>query len=269
MHIGQKTVLITGASSGIGQAVAQRMADAGHVVYGTSRSERQVDGVIMLKMDVRSEVDVEAGIQRILSETGRLDILVANAGIGIAGSLEDTTIEEARMQFEINFFGSLRIIRAVLPSMRMQGDGAIIAISSIAGHLAIPFQSGYSASKFALEASMEALRSEVAPFGIRVCLVEPGDTKTGFTGARILAAGAEAGSSPYAGRMMRSIAKMAHDEQHGASPDKVAKVVMQTALSPNPPVRVAVGLSYKTILFLKRLLPNRLVAAILRSLYAS
>ncbi len=279
MQAEQKTIFITGASSGIGLATARMMAKAGHAVYGTSRSGmfpeshssagHAPNGFTLLKMDVCRDEEMEGCLHRILQETGKIDVLIVNAGTGIAGSVEDTSIEEARSQFETNYFGALRVVRAVLPVMRLQGGGSIVAVSSVAGVLSIPFQSGYSASKFALEASMEALRSEVGPFGIRVCLVEPGDTKTGFTGARTLAAGAAAGSSPYSDRLLRSVNRMARDEQNGASPDKVAKAICQAAFSANPPVRIAVGLDYRFLLFLKRLLPHRVLTFAMRWMYAS
>lgn len=265
---GKKVVLITGASSGIGLATAKMAAAAGHVVYGTSRSVKTVEGIRMLKMDVCLDSEVDAGIGRILSEQGRLDILIGNAGSGIAGSVEDTGIEESKNQFEVNYFGAMRIVCKVLPIMRRQGSGSIVSVSSVAGVLAIPFQSGYSATKFALESTMEALRSEVAPFGIRISLVEPGDTQTGFTGARTLAAAARTNKA-YAERLTRSVKRMAHDEQQGATPEKVAKVICRVAFSKNPPVRTAVGLDYKMILFLKRLLPDRLLVYVLRMMYAS
>lgn len=264
----KKIVLITGASSGIGHATASLISAAGHIVYGTSRSEKTVEGIRMLKMDVCLDTEVDAVIRQIIREQGRLDILICNAGSGIAGSVEDTGIEEAKLQFETNYFGALRVMRAVLPIMRQQGFGSIITVSSVAGILAIPFQSSYSSSKFALESTMEALRSEVAPFGIRVGLVEPGDTRTGFTGSRVLAVAAQTNNA-YSEQLTRSVKRMAHDEQHGATPEKVAAVICRIAFSKNPPVRIAVGFDYKLILFLKRLVPDRLLVFALRLMYAS
>ncbi len=265
---GKKVVLITGASSGIGLATAKLAAAAGHVVYGTSRSIKSVEGIRMLKMDVCQDSEVDAGIGQIMREQGRLDVLIGNAGSGIAGSVEDTGIDEAKSQFEVNYFGALRVLCKVLPIMRRQGSGSIVTVSSVAGMLAIPFQSGYSATKFALESTLEALRSEVAPFGIRVSLVEPGDTRTGFTGARTLTVAAQSNKA-YAERLTRSVKRMAHDEQHGATPEKVARVICRVAFSKYPPVRTAVGLDYKLILLMKRLLPDRLLVHVLRMMYAS
>jgi len=182
-------VLITGASSGIGKAAAEYLMKNGYKVYGTSRKE-QADctyegssgGFIkMLKLDVCSEESIEKAVNCIMKEEGRINILINCAGFGIAGSVEDTSIDEAYKQFDTNFFGVLRMCRSILPIMRAQKKGLIINVSSIAGLISIPYQSMYSASKFAIEAATEALRCEVKPFGINVSLVEPGDTKTGFT----------------------------------------------------------------------------------------
>ena len=266
----KRIVLVTGASSGIGLATAKRFAAAGHIVYGTSRRKQDTEGIRMLTMDVCSDEQVRAGVRQILSEQGRLDILVSNAGLGIAGSVEDTTVEEAKAQFDTNYFGALRVIREVLPIMRDQRSGSIIGVSSMAAPLAIPFQAGYSASKAALEATLTALRGEVGPFGIRVGCVLPGDTKTGFTDARrpVEATGAT-GSNVYRERLGRSIRRMEHDERNGVSPDKVAQTIVKTALSTNPPVRRAVGANYTLLLFARRLLPERLVTSLVNRLYAA
>ncbi len=266
----QRIVLVTGASSGIGRATAIRFAEAGHVVYGTSRRQMEVPGIRMLSMDVRSENDVMSGIGRIVSEQGRIDILILNAGMGIAGAIEDTSIGEAQAQFDTNYFGALRVIRAALPILRAQRSGSIIGVSSVAAPLAIPFQAGYSATKAALEATLTALRGEVGPFGIRVSSVQPGDTKTGFTDARRPAqAAAPSAANAYRERFERSIRRMERDERNGVSPDKVAKAIVKTALSPNPPVRRTVGAGYTLLLFMRNLLPERLVTFLVNRLYAA
>lgn len=261
-------VLVTGASSGIGRAVAQRFARAGHIVYGTSRFPRTLDGINMLCMDVRDETSVTTAIQQIQQTHGRLDIVVANAGTGIAGSVEETTLSEAQAQFDTNYFGTLRTIRAVLPLMRNQGGGRIIGVSSVAAALSIPFQAGYSATKAAMEATLAAMRGEVGPFGIKVSVVEPGDTKTGFTDAR-RRAHHDGVDSPYHQRLSRSLAKMEKDERNGVSPDKVAEVIYRVSKKKQPPVRVAVGADYRLLLLLRRLLPDRLVQWILERMYAA
>lgn len=263
----KQVVLITGASSGIGRATAIAFAEKGHVVYGTSRSACGVAGVSMLRMDVREETSVGNAVTRILSEEGRLDILVANAGTGIAGAVEETDMDKAQRQFDTNYFGALRVIRAVLPGMRQRGSGCIVGVSSVAAQLPIPFQAGYSATKAALEATLAALREEVRPFGIRVSLVEPGDTRTGFTDARTRVEATSEGS-PYETRFIRSLNRMERDERNGVPPEKVARLIVRTALSARPPVRIAVGADYRLLLLLRRLLPDRLVQWLLGRMYA-
>lgn len=273
-------VLVTGASSGIGKATAEFLVKKGCRVYGTSRKaptkpkaghdavDAQSGGFLdLIGLDVTSEASMEEVIQTILAIEGRIDVLVSNAGNGIAGSLEDTTVEEAKWQFETNFFGAFRMIRGVLPVMRKQGGGRIIVVSSVAGAISIPYQAMYSASKFALEGLVEALRLETAPFGLKASLVLPGDTKTGFTSGRQVAQGAKA-EGPYSTMFKRSLARMEKDEMNGASPLLVAKTIHKVMQRRNPPVRVTVGIGYKAILFLKKLLPARIVELFVKLLYA-
>jgi len=274
-----QVVLLTGASSGIGKATAEWLMERGFRVYGTSRKAAAENAgrpdktsasggfVAMIPLDVTSEESVENAVRTVLEREGRIDVLVSNAGMGIAGSIEDTSLGEAQEQFDVNFFGTLRTIRHVLPVMRKQGRGRIIVVSSVAGLISIPFQSMYSASKYALEALVEALRHEVAPFGIKACLVEPGDTRTGFTSSRVIAEAAGE-DSPYYARFRKSLGRMEHDEQNGAPPEKVARAIHGMIMRKNPPIRRAVGPGYKTILFLKRLLPSRLVEKLVGMLYA-
>lgn len=279
MSENSQVVLLTGASSGIGRATARWLMKRGFHVYGTSRKasgigdgqpdERDASGgfIKMIPLDVTSQESAQSAVKAVLEREGRIDVLINNAGMGIAGSIEDTSMEEAKKQFETNFFGVLRMIRLVLPTMRKQGYGKIIVVSSVAGVISIPYQSMYSASKYALEALIEALRHEVAPFGIKACLVEPGDTRTGFTSSRIIAEAAGK-DSPYDSRFRRSLSRMEHDEQNGASPDDVARVICRMILKKKPPIRKTVGFGYKAILFLKRLLPSALVEKLVGKLYA-
>jgi len=273
-----KTVIITGASAGIGKATAELLMKKGFHVYGTSRKvtgnidvnaaeDAQSGGFIrMISLDVTSEDSVNTAVESIISKEGHIDILISNAGIGIAGSIEDVSLSEADLQFDVNFFGTLRMIKAVLPYMREQGYGKIIAISSVAGAISIPYQAHYSASKFAVEGLIEALRHEIAPFGIKACLVEPGDTRTDFTKSRIVAKKASE-DSPYYQRFKKSLARMEKDEQNGASPLEVANIIYKMITKKNPPVRVAVGFQYKLVLFLKRLLPARIQEKVIGILY--
>ena len=273
-----EVIIITGASAGIGKATAEYLMEKGFHVYGTSRKamgnideydadDPQSGGFIrMIPLDVTCEDSVKAAVEKIISKEGHVDILVSNAGTGIAGSVEDVSMSEASSQFDVNFFGTLRMIKAVLPYMRKQGFGKIIALSSVAGVISIPYQAHYSASKFAMEGLIEALRYEIAPFGIKACLVEPGDTKTDFTKSRILAEGAN-DNSPYNTRFIKSLSRMEKDEQNGSSPATVAAVIYKMIKKKNPPVRATVGLQYKLVLFLKRILPTHILEKVVGLLY--
>ena len=176
-----RVVLITGASSGIGKACADHLAKGGYRVYGTSRKPPSVAPFRMMQLDVTDDESVEGTVNELLKREGRIDVLVNNAGIAMAGAIEDTSVEEARTQLETNFFGAFRMCWVVVPTMRAQKYGYIVTISSIGGQIAIPFQGLYSASKFALEGLSESLRMEVRPFGIKVILIQPGDHRTALT----------------------------------------------------------------------------------------
>lgn len=272
-------VLITGASSGIGKAIGEALVKKGFKVYGTSRKEmtdnyteiispnNNCNGYMrLIQLDVCSEESIKKAVNLILAKEGHIDILVNNAGIGIAGSVEDTSVDESFKQFDTNFFGALRMCRKVIPIMRNNKRGLIINISSVAGLIAIPFQSMYSSSKYALEALTEALRIEVKPFGINVSMVEPGDTKTGFTEKRIYAAGANENSA-YKAKFEKSINAMVKSELNGPGPDKVVQAVIKIINRKNPPIRITAGFSYKVIVFLKRILPARFVSYVVSKIY--
>lgn len=271
-----QVVLVTGASSGIGQAIAEHLKNQGFRVYGTSRRTPSQAGerspgseggfVEMLQLDVCSDQSVSQAIAYILAKEGRLDVLINNAGFGIAGSVEDTSPEEAYQQFNTNFFGVHRMCRQVLPVMREQKNGLIINISSVAGLISIPFQSMYSASKYAVEGLTEALRIEAKPFGVNAVLVEPGDIKTGFTAQRQTVQAAET-NPVYRERFTKSVNAMVQSEVNGPPPDKVVQAVARLIAQRHPPIRVTVGWEYKAIVFLKRLLPSRLVAYVVAKLY--
>jgi short-subunit dehydrogenase len=276
-HYGD-VVLVTGASSGIGKATAEFLVKNGFKVYGTSRKvleEVAIDissstggGFFhMIQLDVRSEDSAKHAVEYVLQKEGHIDILINNAGFGIAGSVEDTSIEEAYSQMDTNFFGMLRMSKSVLPSMRKQKKGLIINVSSVAGVISIPYQSMYSASKYAIEAVTEALRMELKPFGVKAAMVEPGDTKTGFTDKRIYVA-ASKDSSAYKDRFEKSIKVMEVSETNGPTPEKVVvKAIAKIISRKNPPVRITAGFSYKLIVFLKRLLPSRFVEFVVSKLY--
>lgn len=272
-------VIITGASSGLGKAMAHKLVNMGYKVYGTSRSvqaEKYTEVIPsspsnpgflrMVQLDVCSDESVENAVKIIHSEEKNINILINNAGFGIAGSVEDTTIEEAYSQFNTNFFGMLRMSRAIMPIMRKQNKGLIINISSVAGVISIPFQSMYSASKYAIEAVTEAMRMELKPFGIKVSMVEPGDTKTGFTEKRNYVAASKEGSAYY-DTFTKSITSMEKSEQNGPGPEIVVKEVLRIIKRKNPPVRATAGFSYKAVVFLKRLVPAKFIEFVVSKIY--
>jgi NAD(P)-dependent dehydrogenase (short-subunit alcohol dehydrogenase family) len=209
-----KVILVTGASSGFGCAIAKALAAKSHRVFGTARAPRAgaCAAFTTLALDVTQDESVAACIAAVIRAAGRIDAVINNAGVGIAGAIEDTTAAEAQSQFETNFFGTHRVCRAVLPHLRAQRAGVIINMSSLAGRVPLPFQGFYSASKFALEAYTEALRMEVRPFGISVSMIEPGDFATSFTANRRMTA-ASIPASPYYEPAARAIATMARDER--------------------------------------------------------
>jgi NAD(P)-dependent dehydrogenase (short-subunit alcohol dehydrogenase family) len=237
-----KVVLITGASSGIGQACARHLARRGYQVFGTSRRPQPgaKEPFEMIPMDVTDEDSVRQGVATVLARAGRLDAVVNNAGFGFGGSIEDTSIDEAQELFETNFFGTLRVCRAVLPNMRERRAGTIVNVSSLAGLIAQPFVGMYCATKFAIEGATEALRIEVRPFGIHVVMIEPGDTRTAFTANRRPTLASQE-ASPYADSMQRVMAVIERDEETGASPEAVARLLERILRSRSPRLRYPVA----------------------------
>jgi NAD(P)-dependent dehydrogenase (short-subunit alcohol dehydrogenase family) len=253
-----EVVLITGASSGIGQACADRLQARGWTVVGASRRGTGTGGWDAATMDVDSDESVASGLSGVVAEHGRLGAVVTCAGWGLAGAVEDTPLAEARQQLETNFWGTVRVVQGALPVMRRQGGGRVVLMSSIGGVVGIPFQAFYTASKFALEGYGEALSYEVARFGIEVTLVQPGNVRTGFTAARrdVVPAG---GDTAYADAVARAVGKMAEDEAGGVDPDDVAAVVQRVLEARRPPRRASVGrLDERVGIIGKRLLPYRL-----------
>jgi NAD(P)-dependent dehydrogenase (short-subunit alcohol dehydrogenase family) len=253
-----EVVLITGSSAGIGRACADRMHRRGWKVYGASRRGTSSEGWSPLTMDVDDDRSVADGFTRLLGEQDRLDAVVACAGWGLAGAVEQTPMADARDQVETNFWGAVRVVQQALPVMRRQGQGRIVLMSSIGGIVGIPFQAFYSASKFALEGYGESLAYEVAPFGIQVTLVEPGNVKTDFTQSRRDVA-VPAGDDSYAASVAKAIGIMARDEANGVPAEDVAVAVERALLSKRPPRRISVGkLDERIGIMGKRLLPYRL-----------
>jgi NAD(P)-dependent dehydrogenase (short-subunit alcohol dehydrogenase family) len=236
-----EVMLVTGASLGMGRACAERFHRQGWKVYAASRSIEGVDGLecARLTMDVR-DASVEQGVAHIVEREGRLDAVVHCAGFGLAGAVEDTSLAEAQAQFDTNFFSALRLCRAALPIMRQQGSGILVIVSSLGGLVAAPFQGLYSASKFALEGLVEALRMEVKPFGVRAVLIEPGNFRTAFTANRQCTAAS--GSNPaYRDRFEVAIAKIERAEMAGPDPAVIAALIDRVVKDPRPKLRYPVG----------------------------
>lgn len=239
-----RVALVTGASSGFGRVIAAELAAAGWRVHGASRRAMSGAGAGTgfepLAMDVDDDASVEAGVAAVLAREGRLDAVVCNAGMGIAGPIEETATEEAKRQFETNFFGVHRVCRAALPHLRARPRAHIVVIGSIAGVFGIPFQGFYSASKFALEGYCESLRIELRPTPVRVTIVEPGDFATGFTAARRTIA-ARGPASPYHTAFEHALKVIEQDEVTGADPALIGPAVRGLLDMDAPPVRLAVG----------------------------
>jgi len=214
-------------------------------------------------MDVDDDESVRAGVAAMLDQRGRIDALVAAAGWGLAGAVEQCPVAEAQAQLETNFWGCVRVVQQVLPAMRARGGGRIVLLSSIGGLIAIPFQAFYTASKFALEGFGEALAYEVAPFGVQVTLVEPGNIKTDFTASRRTPA--TAAGPPYGPAFAKALGVMERDEVNGAPAAEVAAVVRRVLQAARPPRRVSAGKPAERMgLAAKRLLPFRVFEAAAR-----
>jgi len=259
-------VLVTGASSGIGDACARRLAGQGFRVFGSSRRERtpspDESGVEWVALDVCDEASVERAVKSVRSAAGRIDAVVCNAGFGIFGAVEDVPIADAMRQLDTNFFGVLRTLRAVLPAMREARRGRIVLVGSLAGRAPIPFQAHYSASKAAVDNLALALRNEVRPFGIHVSLVEPGDINTPFNEA--MDWGHHEGSA-YRTQLDACERVIRDSLPRAPGPEVVARAVERALRARRPRVRYAVGADSKLVPLGKRLLPDWLSLQLIRS----
>jgi len=265
----QRVIFLTGASSGLGKASAELLASRGYRVFGTSRSAdySKVNSVTMVPMDVTEDDSVNSAVEYVFDQAGSIDVVINNAGCGIAGAIEDTAVDEARALFETNFFGVHRVCRAVVPILRAQGHGHIINIGSLAGVLSIPFQSFYSASKSALASLSDGLSMELKPFGIKVTRIEPGDYKTGFTDARVMVEKSGV-DSVYKQRCERAIKVMEQDEQNGADSAQLAGKLLQIVEMQQPALVYREGMAMqKVAASLAALLPNKLIEKMLISTY--
>ncbi len=268
-YMQSQIILITGASSGFGKFTAQMLSEQGHIVYGTSRkASENMNNVKMLVVDVTSPLSIRQAVEQIISEQGRIDVLINNAGIGIGGALELATEDEVNKQMNTNFFGVVNMCREVLPVMRKARTGKIINISSIGGVMGIPYQGFYSASKFAVEGYSEALALEVHPFNIKVCLVEPGDFNTGFTDNRNISELTRL-DADYGESFLKSLKIIEKEERNGWHPRKLAAAICKIVVRKNPPFRTKVG-PLVQVLFAKskRWLPDAVMQYALRIFYA-
>lgn len=265
MMPGNKVAVVTGGSSGIGRATAACLYDKGCTIYELSRRDNPPKGATHLTADITDEQQVADAIREIIDREGRIDILINNAGYGISGAAEMTTSADAHAQLELNLHGMDNVTRAVLPHMRAQRGGRIVCLSSIAGVLPIPFQLWYSVSKAAVNAYVLALQNEVRPYGVSVCAVLPGDIATGFTDARVKS---DAGDRCYDGRIQRSVAVMEKDERGGMRPEQAGRYIAKLALKKRTRPLKAIGVSYKAVAVLAKLLPRRLSNYIVGLIYA-
>ncbi|TCU39958.1 oxidoreductase [Rhizobium azibense] len=254
--------LVTGASSGIGLVTAQALVKAGYRVFGTSR--KPVVGpqnITMLVCDVTDEASVQAMIAEIITQTGRIDLVVNNAGVGLLGGAEESSIAQAQRLFDVNVFGVARIVNAVLPVMRAQKSGRIINMSSILGLIPSPFNAFYASTKHAIEGYSESLDHEVRAFGIRVVLVEPGVTRTSFEENLTRA---DKPLPVYASERARSEILMRKWVEDGDAPQVVADTVIKAAKAKKPNLRYTAGKQSGQVRALRRYLPERVIDGILR-----
>jgi short-subunit dehydrogenase len=258
----KKTVLITGASAGIGKATAIYLAQNGYNVYGAARRTEKMEdlkeyGIKLISLDVTSDESLVACVEQILREAGRIDILVNNAGSGYYGALENMSMTDAKYQMEVNVFGVARLIQLVLPSMRKNNFGKIVNISSVGGKITLPMGGWYHASKFAIEGLSDALRKEVKSFGIDVIVIEPGGTKS-----EMMALGTEylmkvSGNTPY-GSLAMGVSKMYADIDKDASdPVVIAKLIKKGIEAKNPQTRYVGAAGAKQMLFLRKMLSDK------------
>lgn len=248
----QKVSIVTGSSSGIGLETALTLARNGYFTYATMRNpekdapiknalKKENLPIKVIQLDVIDDESLKNAIDHVTSEAGRIDVLVNNAGYGLVGALEELTMEEIKAQYETNLFGLVRVIQAVLPTMRKQRSGRILNLSSGAGLFGYPGGSAYVSSKFAVEGLSESMAYELEPFGIRVILIEPGFVQTNFANSMVIAKKAQDPTSPYSQMMQRIAASSSELAKSGSSADLVANVILDAATNPNPRLRYLVG----------------------------
>lgn len=268
-----KVALVTGASSGIGRETALLLAQKGYTVYAAARRvEKMQDlkaaGIKLLSMDVTSEESMVKGVNEILQTEKRFDVLVNNAGYGSYGALEDVPLSEARYQFEVNIFGLARLTQLVLPTMRQQRSGKIINVSSVGGKFGEPHGVWYHATKYAVEGLSDSLRLELKQFGIDVVIIEPGAIITEWAGIARENLLKTSGKGPYKNLAEKHANLLARADKMGDKPIVVARTIVKAAESRHPKTRYATGGGAGPILFLRRVLSDRMMDGLLLSVYS-
>ena len=266
-----KTALVTGASAGIGEATARALLAAGYQVFAGARrldgmASLAAAGATLLKLDLTDDASIVAAVEAIKGSTGRIDVLVNNAGYGSYGALEDVPLEEARRQFEVNVFGLARLCQLALPIMRAQKSGKIVNVTSIGGKIWEPLGSWYHATKFAVEGLSDCLRVEVARFGVDVVVIEPGAIRTEWAGIAREGLLQMSASTAYAEQAKRHARMLATAETSNLAspPEVVAKTIVRAVRASRPKTRYATGGGARTILFLRKILTDRMFDRLIR-----
>ena len=263
----QKVAVVTGSSTGIGYETSLILARNGFLTYATMRNLNKSESIESIttkenlpihikQLDVTDDTSVKNAVEAISSETGRIDLLVNNAGYGLNGALEDLAMDEIKAQYETNLFGLIRTTQAVLPIMRRQKSGTVINISSGVGRFGLPGSSAYVSTKFAVEGLSESMSYELEPFGIKVVLVEPGVIKTNFVDSMVIARKSQDPKSPYSQIIQKMVTGLEEMMKNGSSPDLVAKVVLNAAINENPSLRYLAGNDVEQLLESKRKMPD-------------
>jgi NAD(P)-dependent dehydrogenase (short-subunit alcohol dehydrogenase family) len=268
-----KVALVTGASSGIGADTALRLKEAGYTVYGAARRTERMSslrdaGVNVLRLDVTDDDSIRTAVETIMGESGRIDVLVNNAGYGSYGSIEDVPMDEARAQIEVNVFGLARLTQLVLPHMRAQGGGTIINISSMGGEFTTLLGGWYHASKYAVEALSDALRMETRQHGIRVIVVQPGSIRTewgAIAGKKLKETSRTGAYSTLADGAAKALAASSEPNARNTSdPAVIGKTIVKIANARRPRTRYRVGFGARPLVFLRRLLSDRAFDSLMR-----
>ncbi|KAA6339578.1 Serine 3-dehydrogenase [termite gut metagenome] len=258
----KKVVLITGASSGMGKTIAQLLLRKGYIVYGAARRIEKMNdlkqaGVHVLQMDVSDDASMRKGVEEIIENEGKIDVLINNAGFGLYGAIEEVPIADAHYQMEVNVFGAARLAQLALPYMKKQKSGKIVNISSIGGKFASPFGGWYHASKFALEALSDSLRMEVKRFGIDVIVIEPGGVKTEWSDIAMANALKVTKDKVYKNIVKRTVGTNAKIQVKNAEPEVIANMIYKAITAKNPKTRYSGGYMASLLLFLRKILTDK------------